>query len=65
MKNAKYKYLAGHQILDLKKLTDERNESFQYNKAKTTIFKMQDNICKLQVSNLHDVILFEPRNNGN
>ena len=38
MKYAKYKYLAGHQILDLKKLTDERNESFQYNKPKTTLF---------------------------
>ena len=28
MGNAKHKYLAGHQILDLKKLTDEGNQSF-------------------------------------
>ena len=38
MKNAKHKYLTGHQILDLKKLTDEGNQSFKFNKAKTTLF---------------------------
>ena len=38
MGNAKHKYLAGHQILDLKKLTDEGNQTFQHNKARTTLF---------------------------
>ena len=38
MKNAQYRYLAGHQILNLKELTAEVNESFQHNKAQKTLF---------------------------
>ena len=38
MKNAQYRYLEGHQILNLKELTDEVNQSFQHNKAQKTLF---------------------------
>ena len=39
MKNAQYRYLAGHQILNLKELTAEVNESFQHNKAQKPYFQ--------------------------
>ncbi|MEL7079138.1 MAG: hypothetical protein AAGM46_24850, partial [Cyanobacteria bacterium J06582_2] len=38
MKNAQYRYLEGHQILNLKELTDEVNQNFQQNKPKKTLF---------------------------
>ena len=39
MKNAQYRYLEGHQILNLKELTDEVNQNFQQNKPKKPYFQ--------------------------